>query len=216
MGQPHRRAATRAKFPAIAPQPLSPQRRASCRSPFHRHALDVVRQDFAAARVHDDARARLHRKRAVPVERLRDAGFERYLIRYWDEAVKDLDARSAMLPDLRNRDSDPLLLTVDFEVATEAMAAIEARIAEMEGTQQERTGEDSSAYVFLRPDDSTRPDGDGRRPDTDGRQGAPDRDQLAGAGRRAARTDRGALRLSHPTPRASTWIRWLALSKNAG
>ena len=97
----------------------------------------------------------------MPVERLRDAGFGRYLIRYWEEAVKDLDARSAMLPDLRNRDSDPLLLTVDhFEVATEAMAAIEARIAEMEGTQQERTGEDSSAYVFLRPDDSTRPDGD--------------------------------------------------------
>ena len=54
MGQPHRRAATRAKSPAIAPQPLSPQRHASCRSPLHRHVLDIVRQDFPAARGHDN------------------------------------------------------------------------------------------------------------------------------------------------------------------
>ena len=54
MGQHHRRAATRAKSPAIAPQLLSPERRASRRSPLHRHALDIVRQDFAATRVHDD------------------------------------------------------------------------------------------------------------------------------------------------------------------
>ena len=47
-----------------------------------------------------------------------------------------------------------------FEVAPEAMAAIAARVAQMESAQQEVTGEDSSAYVFLRPDDSTRTDGE--------------------------------------------------------
>ena len=107
------------------------------------------------------ARARLRRKRAVPVERLRAAGFGRHLIRYWEETVEDLDARSAMPPDLRNRDGDPLLLTVDhFEVATGAMATIDARINEMEGAQQEAAGEGASVYVFLRPDDATRPDGE--------------------------------------------------------
>ena len=107
------------------------------------------------------ARARLRRKRAVPVERLRDAGFGRHLIRYWENAVEDLDVRSAMPPDLRNRDGDPLLLTVDhFEVIPEDMAAIDARIAEMEGAQQEAAGEDPSVYVFLRPDDATRPAGE--------------------------------------------------------
>ena len=107
------------------------------------------------------ARSRLRRKRAVPVERLRDAGFGRHLIRYWEEAVEDLDARSAMPPDLRNRDGDPLLLTVDhFEVATGAMATIDARINEMEGAQQEAAGEGASVYAFLRPDDATRPDGE--------------------------------------------------------
>ena len=104
------------------------------------------------------ARARLRRKRAVPVERLRDAGFGRHLIRYWEEAVEDLDVRSAMPPDLRNRDGDPLLLTVDhFEVTPGTMAAIEARVAEMEGAQQAVASEDASAYVFLPPDDDWQP-----------------------------------------------------------
>ena len=47
-----------------------------------------------------------------------------------------------------------------FEVTPEDMAAIDARIAEMEGAQQEAAGEDASVYVFLRPDDATRPDGE--------------------------------------------------------
>ena len=107
------------------------------------------------------ARARRRRKRAVPVERLRDAGFGRRLIRYWENAVEDLDVRSAMPPDLRNGDGDPLLLTVNhFEVTPEDMAAIDARIAEMEGARQETAGEDASVYVFLRTDDATRPDGE--------------------------------------------------------
>ena len=108
------------------------------------------------------ARGRLRRRRAVPVERLRGAVFGRNLIRYWEEAVEDLDARSAIPPDLRNRDGDPVLLTVDhFEVARGAMTAIAAGIAEMEDAHQEGADDDDSpVYVFLRPDDPTRPQGE--------------------------------------------------------
>ena len=120
----------------------------------HQRALPPV----DTAEVVRRARGRLRRKRAVPVERLRDAGFGRHLIRYWEEAVEDLDVRSAMPPDLRNRDGDPLLLTVDhFEVTPGAKAAIEARVAEMEGAQQAVASEDASAYVFLPPDDDWQP-----------------------------------------------------------
>ncbi len=107
------------------------------------------------------ARARLRRKRVVPVERLQDAAFGRNLIRYWEEAVEVLDSRYALPPDLRNADGDPLLLTVDrFEVTPGSMAGVEALVAEIEGARREDTPEDSSAYVFLRPKDVTRPEGE--------------------------------------------------------
>ena len=114
-----------------------------------------------AAEVVRRARARLRRKRSVPVDRLRDPAFGRNLIRYWEEAVEDVDVRRAIPPDLRNRDGDPLLLTVDhFEVAAGAMAAIEARVAELDGAHREPAGEDTSTYVFLRPVDPAEPDGE--------------------------------------------------------
>ena len=46
------------------------------------------------------ARSRLRRKRAVPVERLRDAKMGRYLIARWEEAVEDLELRRVVLPPL--------------------------------------------------------------------------------------------------------------------
>ena len=114
-----------------------------------------------AAEVVRRARARLRRKRSVPVDRLRGAAFGRNLIRYWEEAVEDLDVRRAIPPDLRNRDGDPLLLTVDhFEVAVGAMAAIEACVVDLDGAQREPAGEDTSTYVFLRPVDPVEPDGE--------------------------------------------------------
>ncbi len=116
---------------------------------------------FDTAEVVRRAQSRLRRRRAVPVERLRDAALGRNLIRYWEEAVEGLDVRSAIPPEFRNRDGDPVLLTVDhFEVAPGAMTAIAARIAEMEDTYQEGPGEDAPVYVFLRPDDATRPNGE--------------------------------------------------------
>ena len=69
--------------------------------------------------------------------------------------------RGAIPPDLRNRDGDPLLLTVDhFEVAAGAMAAVEACVAELDGAHREPAGEGTSAYVFLRPVDPAEPDGE--------------------------------------------------------
>ena len=116
---------------------------------------------FQAAEVVRRARARLRRRRAVPVERLRDASLGRYLIGRWEEAVEDHDARSAIPPDLRNHDGDPLLFTVDhFEVTPGAVQAIATRIRGIEGARQEGADGDSSTWAFLRPDDPTRPDGE--------------------------------------------------------
>ena len=121
------------------PRPLSPI-----------YTAEVVRR----------ARGRLRRKRAVPVERLRAAAFGRHLIRYWEETIAVVDARGATPPDLRNRDGDPLLITVDdFEVMPGAMAEVEARIAEIDDAEK-RPHEDSAAYVILRPDAPLPPDGD--------------------------------------------------------
>ena len=115
------------------------------------HAAEVVRR----------ARARLRRRRAVPVERLRDASFGGYLIRRWEEAVRDCDVRSAIPPDLRNHDGDPLLFTVDhFEVTPGTVQVIDTRITGVEGAQRERSDEDSTTYAFLRPDDPARSAGE--------------------------------------------------------
>ena len=155
-----------------------------------------------AAAVVERARKRLRRKRAVPVDRLRDATFGRHLIRYWEETVDDLDERSATPPRLHNTDGDPLVITVDhFEFAPEAMREIDARIGKLDGAQRE-PDDGTTAYVFVRPDDATRPDS---RQTMIGRvmmsrSELRIENQLAGAGRHAARTDRGRLRRAHPAP----------------
>ena len=115
---------------------------------------------FATAEVVRRARNRLRRRRAVPVDRLRDATFGRHLIRYWEKAADDLDKRSAVPPRLCNTDGDPFLFTVDhFEVMPEAIPEIDARIRELDGVEREPDGEDTTVYVFLRPDDLAQPDG---------------------------------------------------------
>ncbi len=107
---------------------------------------------FDAAEVERRARRRLRRKRAVPVERLRDEAFGRHLIRSWEQAVAELDERCARPPELRNTDGDPLLLTTDhFEIAPGTRPAVETRIAALEDVEPPDDGEDPSVYVFLRP-----------------------------------------------------------------
>ena len=116
------------------------------------HAAEVVRR----------ARGRLRRPRAVPVERLRDASLGGYLIRRWEEAVEDCDARGAIPRDLRNQDGDPLLFTVDhFEVTPGAVRAVDIRIAGIDGAWQEQSEGDSATWTFVRPDDPPGGDGDG-------------------------------------------------------
>lgn len=107
---------------------------------------------FDAAEVVRRARGRLRRKRAVPVERLRDEAFGRYLIRRWEESVAQLDEARENAPELQNTDGDPLLLTTDhFEIASGARPAVEARLAALEGVEPAEAGEDPLVYVFLRP-----------------------------------------------------------------
>ena len=108
-----------------------------------------------AAEVVRRARGRLRRKRAVPVERLRDEAFGRYLIERWEEAVDELDLRAEIPPELHNTDGDPFLFTTDhFALDPAARAEVDARLAGMEGVEAEDgEGDDGregdSVYVFL-------------------------------------------------------------------
>ncbi len=89
----------------------------------------------------------------MPVERLRDASLGRYLIRRWEEAVEDCDARGAAPRDLRNQDGDPLLLTVDrFEVTPGAVRAVDTRIAGMDDAWQEQSDGDWATWTVVRLD----------------------------------------------------------------
>ncbi len=54
-----------------------------------------------------------------------------------------------------------MLLTVDrFEVTPGSMADIDALVTEIEGARREDTPDDSSTWVFLRPKNVTRPEGE--------------------------------------------------------
>jgi hypothetical protein len=114
---------------------------------------------FDAAEVVRRARGRLRRKRAVPVERLRDGAFGRYLIRRWEEAVARLYERSATPLDLRNNDGDPILLTIDhFEIVPGARPEVEARLSALDDVEPRGDGEDPCVYAFIRPGDARDPD----------------------------------------------------------
>ena len=109
-----------------------------------------------AAEVVRRARGRLRRKRAVPVEKLRDEAFGRYLIGRWEEAVAELDREAAIPAGLQNTDGDPLLLTTDhFELEPAARAEVQVRLAGMEGVEVEDAGGEpdpgAAVYVFLTP-----------------------------------------------------------------
>ncbi|MFQ5478668.1 MAG: YecA family protein [Candidatus Binatia bacterium] len=111
-----------------------------------------------AAEVVRRARGRLRRKRAVPVERLREERFGRYLIKRWEEAVGALDRRSADPPDLRNTDGEPVLLTTDhFRIEPGARAEVEARLAALEGVERPESDEDPAVYSFLKPGNRVHP-----------------------------------------------------------
>ena len=103
-----------------------------------------------AAEVVRLARDRLRRKRGIPVDRLRDEAFGRYLIGCWEREVEDMDLRPRVWPEMHNMDVDPLLWTVDhFRIAPDAGSEVEARVAAMDGVVSSEDDEDP-AYSFLR------------------------------------------------------------------
>lgn len=113
----------------------------------------------AAAVVVERARARLRRKRAVPLDRMRDDATGRALIRYWQEALDELRAVADAPRTLVNHDGDPILLTHDrFDVAPGARAEVEAALTRAGGERREE-GAGSAIWRFLAPTDRTERDG---------------------------------------------------------
>ena len=113
----------------LHPNPLPP-----------RDAAEVVRR----------ARGRLRRRRLVPVDRLRDEAFGRYLIRRWEGAVDWLDAQAGDLPEIRNTDGDLLLLTTDhYRIEPSERRAVEASLAGMNGVEPSFGDGEEPVYVFF-------------------------------------------------------------------
>ena len=108
-----------------------------------------------AAEVVRRARGRLRRKRAVPVERLRDKAMGRYLIQRWEEVVDDFHSayldRQANPPELQNTDGDPVLITIDhFVIAPGKRGDVEAQITALPDVEAPEADEESPAFTFLR------------------------------------------------------------------
>ncbi len=113
----------------------------------HPHPLPPLEADEVVRR----ARGRLRRKRSVPVERLRDEAFGRYLIRRWEEAVEGYDRLSSVMPELHNTDGDPLLLTTDhYRLTPGSRPSVEKQLGTLEDIQVPDANEDPAVYVFLR------------------------------------------------------------------
>lgn len=104
---------------------------------------------FAANEVVRRARGRLRRKRAVPVDRLRDPAFGCYLVRRWEEAVRRLREERARAPVLTNSEGHSFLQTMDlFDLAEGARARVEELLGAMEEADYD---EDASVFVFGDP-----------------------------------------------------------------
>lgn len=112
-----------------------------------------------AAEVVRRTRARLRKKSAIPIERLRDESLGRYLIARWEEAVEELDAQRALPLRLHNTDGDLLLLTTDhFSFEKGQRSKIEQRLRAMEDVQPPHAPE--KPFTFLRPGNAMHKDWD--------------------------------------------------------
>jgi len=112
----------------------------------------------AAFTVVERTRARLRRRRQVPLDRMRDDATGRALIRYWEDALDELAVAAETPVELTNTDGDPLLLTTDrFAIAAGDRAAVETGLADAGGEAREIEGE-LPFWTFLGPPDPTRPD----------------------------------------------------------
>ena len=114
-----------------------------------------------AAEVVRRLRGRLRRKRAVPVDRLRDEKFGRYAIKRWDEAVLELEMQYSVPPRLHNSGGDELLLTVDhFDLETRATSEVARLLATLPEVDPPNPDADEREFVFLRGGSSADRGGD--------------------------------------------------------
>ncbi|MGH6884659.1 MAG: YecA family protein, partial [Geminicoccales bacterium] len=111
-----------------------------------------------AVEVIERIRRRLRRKRAIPLERLRDEKTGGWMIARWDEAVADRDERLSIPPRLTNTEGEELLLTVDrFGFDPARREEIERRVAALPGVEPPAPGETDRSYAFIRRSDATGP-----------------------------------------------------------
>ncbi len=103
------------------------------------------------------ARTKLRRKTAVPVDRLRSESLGRFLIRAWEESVREFAMRSQLPPKLQNTDGDTLLLTRDhFSFDPAKSKQLDRCLRAIPNVDPpDSQGE---PYVFLRPGNSMHKD----------------------------------------------------------
>ena len=108
-----------------------------------------------AAEVVRRVRGRLRRKTAIAPERLRGEEVGRYLIERWQEQVMVVDLRATTLPEVRNADGDPVVITVErFAIAPGARDAVAARLAALDGVvpPADDPDDEEDVYTFVRPE----------------------------------------------------------------
>lgn len=111
----------------------------------HPHPLPPSRAMAVAER----AQKRLRRRRPVPVERLRDEGFGRYLIRQWEKTVEEHYSRPR---ELRNTDGEQIILTTDyFDIVPGGASAVEAALADLPLAQPPEPDDEERVFTFLKP-----------------------------------------------------------------
>jgi len=104
------------------------------------------------AQVVERARSLLRRKGTDAGGRLRGERMGRYLISRWEEAVAELDGRTAALPRLENTDGEDLLLTTDrFDFDPSLRSQILSSLAAMDGIRPEDDGGPELTYLLERP-----------------------------------------------------------------
>lgn len=115
-------------FGGVHPQPLPPF-----------DADIVVRQVRRACRV---------RTRPVRIAMLRDAAIQQLTIGLWRDLVEKI--RQRPMPTITNTDGDPLALTTDyFDILTADRAALIARVATLQGAEEQETRENGEISIVI-------------------------------------------------------------------
>lgn len=106
-----------------------------------------------AALVVERTRARLRRKSAVPVDRLRAEPIGFRMIESWEQALSVIEMRASIPPNLQNTDGHPMLVTEDhFEFDPVARSEIQRRLAALKEVEDPPAADDpEQIYVLTKP-----------------------------------------------------------------